>query len=80
MFVFGGIVDGTICNEIWEFDILTKTWIKQDNGSGDKPVAVTGHAAVAVANKMYVFMGYGPEKTYCNYVQQFDMGKYRFIF
>eukprot|EP00112_Aurelia_sp_Birch-Aquarium-sp1_P019547 Seg485.7_Seg485.4 transcript_id=Seg485.7_Seg485.4/GoldUCD/mRNA.D3Y31 product="putative protein tag-53" protein_id=Seg485.7_Seg485.4/GoldUCD/D3Y31 len=73
LFIFGGVVDGEISNEIWEFDILTKTWKRQDNGSGDKPIAVTGHAAVAVANKMYVFMGYGPEKSYCNYVQQFDM-------
>eukprot|EP00794_Sanderia_malayensis_P005708 gene5708-6408_t len=76
LFIYGGISGSETSNELWEFDILTKSWIKLNSRLAKKPVDVTGHAAVVVANKMYVFMGYSSDKSFYNGVQLFDMDAY----
>eukprot|EP00795_Rhopilema_esculentum_P012202 gene12202-2824_t len=72
LYIFGGIKDKAITNELWEFDTLKKTW-KMLTVSGATPVGVTGHAAVVVVNQMYVFMGYSSEKSFYQNVQQLDL-------
>ena len=74
LYIFGGIKDKAITNELWEFNTLKKTW-RMLTVSGATPVGVTGHAAVVVVNQMYVFMGYSSEKSYYQNVQQLDLGK-----
>lgn len=41
----------------------------------DDPVAVAGHTATLVGNKMVVIFGYGPKEGYTQRVQVLDLGE-----
>ena len=64
---------GIITNDLWEFDTQTKIW-QLVTVKGDSPIAVTGHASVVVLNQMYVIMGYSAQRSFCECIQQLDLG------
>ncbi|XP_031560764.1 attractin-like [Actinia tenebrosa] len=73
--IFGGVsLDGHTLRDLWHFNIITKGW-KRVKFSLDSslPIAVSGHSATLVNNKMIVFFGYGPQYGYTPYVQEFDL-------
>jgi hypothetical protein len=60
---FGGSDNQRCYNDTWSFDISTRKWTElQCTGSIPSPRG--GHAAVLVDDVMYVFGGYGMDKTY----------------
>ncbi|XP_031550014.1 attractin-like protein 1 [Actinia tenebrosa] len=74
--VFGGIVDKKTVSELWMFDIRTRQWTQVSvSAESDNLIAVSGHTATLVDNKMVVIFGYGPKEGYTQRVQVFDLEK-----
>ncbi|XP_033102820.1 attractin-like isoform X2 [Anneissia japonica] len=70
IYMFGGDVDGKTTNELWAFDTFNKTW--DVNLTTTNAVAVEGHTAHVVDNRMLVFFGFNPSYGYTNLVQEYD--------
>lgn len=81
LYMFGGLnPDGVILNELWNFSTVNQQWTlmptKPDVASNClvklcAPLAVAGHTATLVGNRMYVIFGYNPRFGYLNTVQEF---------
>jgi hypothetical protein len=74
--VFGGIVDRKTVSELWSFDMTSRKW-KEVVVSirNDVPLAVSGHTATLVSNKMVIIFGHGTKEGYTQKVQVFDLGE-----
>ncbi|CAI5455845.1 unnamed protein product [Caenorhabditis angaria] len=83
LYMFGGVIRGrdelntpqNITNELWSFDIPSKTWrhIPTMNETIlTAPLAVSGHTAHVSGNEMYVIFGYNPFFGFLHQVQVFN--------
>ncbi|KXJ23470.1 attractin-like protein 1 [Exaiptasia diaphana] len=74
LIIYGGTINGKVINQLWSFDTISRQWtlLLPDRGSDD-PIAVSGHTATLVDNKMFVIFGYGPQEGYTQKVQEFDL-------
>lgn len=88
LFVYGGIFrNNSVTNELWVFDTISNMWdlqlqpIKNYSHKSCRspefcaPIAVMGHTATVVDNKMIVIFGHNPNYGYLNTVQEFNLGK-----
>ncbi|KAJ4432158.1 hypothetical protein ANN_20774 [Periplaneta americana] len=90
IYLYGGLEEnGVISNELWTFNISTKTWENitvrfQHCMSVDRkfcgPLRSAGHSAVLITNgtngtsdQMVVIFGFSPEFGYLNTVQEFEL-------
>ena len=56
--LFGGeLALGSISDELWMFDTITRTWNQPAGHNINRPNAVAGHTANVVGNKLYIFGG-----------------------
>ncbi|XP_070539699.1 attractin-like protein 1 isoform X2 [Ptychodera flava] len=73
--MYGGTVTeyspSRIVSELWFFNITTESWEESKDNAGVR-VAVDGHTAHLVDEKMIVLFGYSPMYGYSNIVQEFD--------
>lgn len=86
LIMFGGILkNGSITNQIWEFDIFQEAWqiIVGTSQHPDEfccPIASAGHTATLVGNTMIIIFGYNPTYGYLNDVQHFNLGLFFTLF
>ena len=65
MYVFGGISNGNILNDLYSYDPSNKKWTNLSvPASGSAPQARYGHTAVMIDDKMYVFGGFDTSYNY----------------
>ena len=88
IYVYGGVAEGRVVNELWRLDTLRNTWslinitvsANQTSGQGTgqqtMPLPGSGHTAHVVNRTMYVVFGYSPAYGYMNQVQTFQLGLY----
>ena len=70
LYLHGGVRNGQVTDELWEFDTATGNWtMLLESG-----YPVSGHTAHVVNRTMLVFFGYSPVFGYLNHVQQYDFG------
>lgn len=74
LYVYGGVRDGLVKDELWVYDIAGGSW-NQTSVSG---FPVSGHTAHVYNDTMLVFFGYSPLFGYVNRVQQYNFGECRF--
>ncbi|XP_071947686.1 attractin-like isoform X2 [Antedon mediterranea] len=70
IYMFGGDVNGETMNELWAFDTFNGRW--EANLTTPEALAVEGHTAHVVDDKMLVFFGFNPSYGYTNIVQEYD--------
>jgi N-acetylneuraminic acid mutarotase len=56
MIVFGGFIDGSRTNQVFVFNLTTKTWAQQPC-EGTLPPARSGHSATVYKDGMYILGG-----------------------
>ncbi|XP_073969504.1 attractin-like protein dsd isoform X2 [Rhodnius prolixus] len=89
IYLYGGVKsDGTVCNELWAFDVSAKSWenitVRADPCNGTVlcgPLKSAGHTATLVSSKnkrmverMVVIFGHSPVYGYLNTVQEYYFG------
>lgn len=89
LFLYGGIFrNHTVTSELWVFDTIANSWDLQvynyknynhhnkpcKNSDYCPPIAVMGHTATLVDNKMIVIFGHNPNYGYVNTVQELNLG------
>ena len=80
LFVYGGMLrNGTITQQLWEFDLLNEDWVQISGRSLTNsdfccPIATVGHTATLVNNVMIVIFGYNPTYGFLSHVQHFNLG------
>ncbi|CAJ0947291.1 unnamed protein product, partial [Mesorhabditis belari] len=77
LYMFGGVKNGReVTNEFWAFDMEHRIWKLISDGNHTDleraPLAVAGHTAYVVGQKMYIVFGYNPFIGYVHYVQIYD--------
>lgn len=95
VYLYGGVYDGKfgnrhISNEVWAFDLTSKTWTKVPTHTGQckkrmrcGPLELSGHTAVVISeksgknrhSKMVVLSGHSPSYGFINVVQEFHFGR-----
>ncbi|XP_070211800.1 attractin-like protein 1 isoform X1 [Littorina saxatilis] len=70
LYVYGGVRNGQVTDELRVFNISSGTWTKVLSSG----YPVSGHTAHIVDGKMMVFFGYSPVYGYLNHVQEYDFG------
>lgn len=70
LYVYGGVVDGNIRQDLWEYNINAHTWGQRSNARHN----VSGHTAHVVNGVMVVIFGYSPVFGYTNGIQEYDIG------
>jgi len=83
LYLYGGVPnDGSVSSQLWSLHLTTKEWLLLTPGQAKEchhrlcgPVAVVGHSAVLVKDKMYIIFGYNPVFGYLNIVQEYSIGK-----
>ncbi|CAI2358253.1 unnamed protein product [Caenorhabditis sp. 36 PRJEB53466] len=84
LYMFGGVVrkgkgkesTQSVTNELWVFDISTKTWTSKKHKNETiitAPFSVSGHSAHVVGHEMFVFFGYNPLFGFMHHVQLFNL-------
>jgi hypothetical protein len=73
MYVYGGeLMDGTISNQLWAFNLTSKSWRLVVGNSSNLPLGVRDHTAHVVNGRMLVFWGYSTGTIPTQLVQQYD--------
>ncbi|GMT07020.1 hypothetical protein PENTCL1PPCAC_29194, partial [Pristionchus entomophagus] len=76
IYLFGGMIGRTRTSaELWSLDVNTLVWAKENDDNKDLitgPLAVYGHSAHVIDNKMYVFFGFNPVIRFVTRVQIYD--------
>ena len=69
-------------NELWVFDMTTKSWTEQNHKNETiiaAPFAVAGHSAHVIGSEMFVIFGYNPLFGFLHHVQIYNFGKQIFV-
>ncbi|GMR61425.1 hypothetical protein PMAYCL1PPCAC_31620, partial [Pristionchus mayeri] len=76
IYLFGGMIGRQRTSaELWSLDVTTLVWAKENDDNKDiisGPLAVYGHSAHVIDNKMYVFFGFNPIIRFVTRVQIYD--------
>ncbi|XP_069481769.1 kelch domain-containing protein 3-like [Ambystoma mexicanum] len=71
IFVFGGIQDGKVVDDLYMFNTVSHNWIPVKT-TGSSPGARYGHAVSVVGEQMYLYGGCSEENLYCTTVYVLD--------
>ncbi|HUM44674.1 MAG TPA: kelch repeat-containing protein, partial [Fervidobacterium sp.] len=69
VYLFGGIKNGAITNECWEYDLDTDSWQQK----ASMPKGLTQIVSLLVGNKIYVFGGFDSTGTWNRYCYIYDI-------
>ena len=81
MYMYGGLVDNEITDELWLFNISAREWIPiglelvKHSHPLSTYLRVVGHTAHIIGDIMYVIFGHSPVYGYLNTVQECDLSK-----
>ena len=89
LYIYGGVLNQRkITDEFWAFDMSAHVWAeitqneqqhvdpKATTWPTTMPLAVAGHTAHVVGQKMLVIFGYCPTWGFTNVVQEYDFGTF----
>ncbi|MBI5308202.1 MAG: hypothetical protein HZB37_07740 [Planctomycetes bacterium] len=70
IFTYGGKTATGVANDLWSFDLRSKTWVQRENGG----IPVYGHKAIAdTGTKMYVHGGSDADETMLDDLLSYDL-------
>lgn len=72
--MFGGVLGDETSKDLWTYDTMTQTWVRQ-HYNRTIPMGVAGHSAHVVKGVMYILFGYSPLYGYQNRIQEYNIGK-----
>ncbi len=59
--LYGGVTDAGISDELWEFDILERTWRRRPNSDSMGPLAFSAIGISDIPGELFLFGGVTPE-------------------
>ncbi|XP_056005895.1 attractin-like protein 1 isoform X1 [Ostrea edulis] len=78
LYMFGGVLGDETSKDLWTYDTMTQTWVRQ-HYNRTIPMGVAGHSAHVVKGVMYILFGYSPLYGYQNRIQEYNIANESWI-